>query len=121
VLEQARALEKKVKALEERAYNTESQGPAAKDFVRFTQKLYDRYQGLLRGIMMDYDRAPTALLVEEHDNLYKQLQSFLQDFNSLINTDVSGFNKLAAENGAGALFTGAPIQMAGPPAKNKGE
>jgi DNA-binding protein YbaB len=120
VLEQARALEKKVKALEERAYNTELQ-PEAKDFIRFTAKLHDRYQDLLRGIMMDYDRAPTPLLVEEHGSLYKELQAFLQDFNGLLNTDVSGFNKLAAENGAGALFTGAPIQLASEPAKNKGE
>ncbi len=121
VLEQARALEKKVKALEERAYNTESQGPEAKDYVRFTEKLYDHYEDLLRGIMMDYDRAPSALLVEEHADLYKELQAFLQDFNGLLSTDVSGFNKLAAENGAGSLFTGAPIQMASEPAKSKGE
>ncbi len=117
----ASALEKKVKALEERAYNTESQGPDAKDYIRFTQKLHDHYEDLLRGIMMDYDRAPSPLLVEEHASLYKELQAFLQDFNGLLSTDVSGFNKLAAENGAGSLFTGAPIQMASEPGKNKGE
>jgi photosystem II stability/assembly factor-like uncharacterized protein len=121
VLEQAKEVEKKVKALQERAYNVESQGPDAKDYIRFTQKLHDRYQDLLRGIMMDYDRAPSALLQEEHASLYKELQAFLGDFNGLLNTDVSGFNKLAAENGAGALFTGAPIQLAGEPGKNKGE
>jgi DNA-binding protein YbaB len=121
VLEQARALEKKVKALQERAYNVESQGPDAKDYIRFTQKLHDQYQNLLRGIMMDYDRAPSPLLVEEHATLYKQLEAFLQDFNGLLNTDVTGFNKLAAENGAGSLFTGAPIQLAGEPAKSRGE
>jgi len=121
VLEQAKELEKKVKALQERVYNTESQGPDAKDFVRFVQKLYDRYQDLLRGIMMDYDRAPSPLLVEEHASLYKELQAFLEDFNGLLNTDVTTFNKLAAENGAGSLFTGAPIQLASEPAKSKGE
>ena len=121
VLEQARALEKKVKSMEERAYNTESQGPDAKDYIRFTEKLYDHYQNLLRGITMDYDRPPSALLVEEHAALYKELQTFLQDFNGLLNTDVTSFNKLAAENGAGSLFTGAPIQMASEPNKTKGE
>jgi len=121
VLEQSKEIEKKVKAMQERAFNVESQGPEAKDYIRFTQKLFDRYQELLRGIMMDYDRAPTALIDEEHAELYKELQTFLGDFNGLLSTDVSGFNKLAAENGAGGLFTGAPIQLAGDPGKNKGE
>jgi len=121
VLDQAGALEKKVTSLEELAYNTESQGPEAKDYIRFTEKLYDRYQDLLRGIMMDYDRAPSPLFAEEQAKLYKQLQAFLADFNGLLNTDVTSFNKLAAENGAGALFTGAPIQLASEPPKTKGE
>ena len=121
VLEQARTLEKKVKALQERAYNTESQGPEAKDYIRFMQRLHDRYEDLLRGIMMDYDRAPTPLLVEEHTELFKELQAFLQDFNALLNKDVTGFNKLSAESGAGTLFTGAPIELASEPAKNKGQ
>jgi cell division septum initiation protein DivIVA len=120
VLEQARALEKKVKNLEERVYNTELQ-PEAKDYIRFTSKLHDEYEGLLRAIMADYDRAPSPLLLEEHANLQKEWQAFLQDYNALLTSDVTGFNKLAAENGAGALFTGAPVQVASESGKNKGD
>ncbi len=110
VAPQAAALEKKLKEFEDQAYNTEVQ-PESMDFIRFLAKPHDRLEELLRAITSGYDQAPTPLLVEEMNVLRGQTQQYLQRYNALINSDVAAFNKLAAEHGAGTLFTGPAIQL----------
>jgi photosystem II stability/assembly factor-like uncharacterized protein len=110
VLEQAKALEKKLKSFEETAYNIEVQ-PESSDDLRFFEKLSDRVGGLLHRITSGYDQAPTPLLVEEMNEVRQQTQAYLQQYNNLIATDVANFNKLALEKGVSTLFTGTPIQM----------
>jgi hypothetical protein len=114
LLSQSRELEKKVKETEEKVFNTEVQ-PEASDQLRFHSRLHDRLQGLLRAITSGYDQAPTPLLVEEMNSLREQTQAYLQQFNAMVSTDVTAFNKSALEHGASTLFTGTPLQLSKEP------
>jgi photosystem II stability/assembly factor-like uncharacterized protein len=110
LLSQSRDLEKKLRDVEEKIFNPEIQ-PEASDQLRFHSRLHDRLQGLLRAITSGYDQAPTPLLLDEMKELREQTQAYLQQFNSVLTTDVATFNKAALERGASTLFTGTPVTL----------
>jgi succinylglutamate desuccinylase len=110
LLSQSRDLDKKLRAVEEKVFNPDIQ-PEASDQLRFHSRLHDRLQGLLRSVSAGYDQAPTPLLMEEMNSLREQTQAYLQQFNSVVSTDVTAFNKNALEHGASTLFTGTPLQL----------
>jgi photosystem II stability/assembly factor-like uncharacterized protein len=110
LLSQSRELEKKLRDVEEKIYNPEIQ-PEASDQLRFHSRLHDRLQGLLRSISSGYDQAPSPLLVEEMKELHEQTQAYLQQFNTVLTTEVAAFNKAALERGASTLFTGTPVTL----------
>jgi len=110
VLDQAKALDKKLTALEAPIYNHEIQ-QGTQDSIHYLQRFHDRLQGTLRGVMGAYGEAPNELLVEEATTLKQELEKHLQAFNTLLNTDVANFNKVAAEHGSSTLFAGGPIQI----------
>lgn len=110
LVQQATALEKKLKDFEQQAYNTEVQ-PESMDSIRYLQKLHDRVQSLLEQIMSGYDQAPSPLLREEMSELRQKTQAYIQSFNELLRTDIAAFNKQALDQGASTLFTGRPIEL----------
>jgi photosystem II stability/assembly factor-like uncharacterized protein len=110
VLEQAKALDKKLAAIQSPLYNTDVQ-PFGQDDVHYLQRFHEQLQDVLRGIMGAYGEAPNELLVEEAAGLRKQLEQHLQEVNAFLYTDVSGFNKVASEHGSSTLFAGSPIQI----------
>jgi hypothetical protein len=110
VLDQAKALDKKLAAMETPIYNHDIQ-PGSQDSIHYLQRFHDRLQGILRSVMSAYGEAPNELLVEEAATLKQELEKHLQAFNTLLNTDVVNFNKVAAEHGSSTLFAGGPIQI----------
>ena len=110
VLDQAKALDKKLMAMQNPLYNTELQ-PFGQDDIHYLQRFHDQLQGIMRGVMGSYGEAPSELQVEEAASLRKELEQHLQDINAFLNTDVAGFNKVAAEHGSSTLFAGSPIQI----------
>ena len=110
VLEQARALDKKLTAMQNPLYNTEVQ-PYGQDDIHYLQRFHDQLQGLMRGVMGSYGEAPSEVLVEGAAELRKELDAHLQEFNTFINTEVAAFNKTANEHGSSTLFAGGPIQI----------
>jgi len=110
LVSQSRDLEKKLRDVEEKVFNPDIQ-PEASDQLRFHSRLHDRLQSLLRAISSGYDQAPTPLLVEEMNSLRNETQAYLQQFNSVLTTEVASFNKAALEHGASTLFTGTPVQL----------
>jgi hypothetical protein len=110
VLEQAKALDKKLTELESPIYNHDIQ-PGTQDSIHYLQRFHDRLQGAFRGVISTYGQAPNELLVEETASLKQELEKHLQAFNAVLNTDVPNFNKLAAEHGSSTLFAGGPIQI----------
>jgi hypothetical protein len=112
VLEQARALDKKLRKLEEDVYNTEVQ-PAGEDDIHYLARFHDRLEGISRGVFMNYDQPPSELILEEMASLRKELDAHLQAFNDFLRTDVTAFNKMALEKGANTLFAGGTIEIKG--------
>lgn len=110
VLEQAKALDKKLMALQNPLYNTDVQ-PYGQDDIHYLQRFHDQLQGIMRGVMGAYGEAPTQLQIEEAASLRAELEQHLKDVNTLLNTDVAAFNKVAAEHGSSTLFAGGPIQI----------
>jgi photosystem II stability/assembly factor-like uncharacterized protein len=110
VLAQGRALQAKLKALEEKVLDVEGlQDPEAR--LHNLAKAHDRLESANRMVAFPYDKAPTPLVMEDVTAAKQELDGFLAEFNELLRTDVAAFNKLALEKGAGTLFVGNPITL----------
>jgi len=110
VLDEAKALDKKITEMQSSLYNTELQ-PGGQDDIHYLQKFHDRLQGAMRGVMGGFGEAPRDIAVEEAAEVRKLLEGYLQSFNTLLSTDVMAFNKKAAEHGSATLFAGGPVQI----------
>jgi hypothetical protein len=110
VLEQARALSRKLEQVEMPLYNNEVQ-PGASDRLHFLERFHDRLQAIMRGVISDYGQAPSDPQREEMAEVRRELEGHLEAVNQLLSTDVAAFNRLASERGASTLFAGPPIQL----------
>lgn len=110
VLDEARALDKKIAELERPLYNNEIQ-PGSQDDIHYLQTFSNRLQGAMRGAMGGYGEAPRDIVVEEATVVHTELESHLKEFNAFLNTDVAAFNKKAVEHGSSTLFAGDPVQI----------
>jgi photosystem II stability/assembly factor-like uncharacterized protein len=110
IMEEARALDKKITALQEPLYNGDIQ-PGSQDDIHYLQRFQNRLQGAMRGVMGGFGEAPKEIQIEEAVAVRKQLEDTLQRINAFLNTDVVAFNKKAAERGSVTLFAGEPIQI----------
>ena len=110
VLDEARALDKKLTALQAPLYNTDIQ-PGSQDNIHYLQRFHDRLQGVMQGVMRAYGEAPNELQIAAASDVRKELEAQLKQFNSFINTEVAAFNKKASEHGSSTLFAGDPVQI----------
>jgi photosystem II stability/assembly factor-like uncharacterized protein len=110
VLEQARALRKKLDALEAPLYNHEIQQGASDD-LHFLSRFQSRLQGIMRNVVSDYGQAPNDVQLEEIAAVRKELDGHLKAINEVLTTDVVAFNKMAIEAGSSTLFAGVPIEI----------
>lgn len=110
VLDDAKALDKKIMAIQEPLYNTEIQ-PGASDDIHYLARFNNLLQGVMRAVLGPFGEAPSPLVVQEATELRQELETHLQQFNTFLNTDVAAFNKTAAEHGSSTLFAGAPVQI----------
>jgi hypothetical protein len=110
VLDEAKALDKKITSIQEPLYNNEIQ-PGSQDDIHYLQRFQNRLQGLMRNVMGGFGEAPSTLLVTEAAEVRKELESQLAQVNTFLNTEVAAFNKKAAEHGSSTLFAGGPIQI----------
>jgi hypothetical protein len=110
VLDEAKALDKKITAIQEPLYNNDIQ-PGSQDDIHYLQRFQNRLQGVMRGVMGGPGEAPSPLLVEEAAKVRKELETQLAQVNTFLTTEVTAFNKKAAEHGSSTLFAGGPIQI----------
>ena len=110
VLEEARALDKKITQIQEPLYNSEIQ-PGGQDDIHYLQRFQNRLQGIMRGVMGAFGEAPSEIQLEEAAAVRKELESQLTQFNTFLNSEVTAFNKKAAEHGSSTLFAGGPVEI----------
>ncbi len=120
VLAQARALQRKLNAVEETVFNVAGvHDPVAR--LHNLARAHDRLQSAYRAVSQPYNQAPTPLAMADVTEVRKELDVYLAKFNDLLRTDVAAFNKLALEKGANTLFAGNPIEVKGPAATSTGQ
>jgi photosystem II stability/assembly factor-like uncharacterized protein len=110
VLEEARALDKKLTSLQSPLYNSDVQ-PGSQDDIHYLQRFHERLQSVMRSVMGGYGEAPKDIQIEAAAEMRKELESRLQEFNGFLNTEVAAFNKKASEHGSSTLFAGDPVQI----------
>jgi hypothetical protein len=110
VLEEARALDRKISALQAPLYNSEIQ-PGSQDDIHYLQRFQNRLQAAMRGVMGAFGEAPRDIQLEEAAEVRKELDAQLQQFNAFLNTEVAAFNKKATEHGSSTLFAGDAVQV----------
>jgi hypothetical protein len=109
VIQQARAVDRKVRSWEQSVYNTEA-GQDSNARLHYLSTFNQRLEELMRAVAMNYDVAPNESLQEEMASMRKDLTEHLAQFNALLN-EVNSFNKTASEKGAATLFAGAPVEL----------
>ena len=109
VIQQARAVDRKVRSWEQSVYNTEA-GQDSNARLHYLSTFNQRLEGLMRDVAMNYDVAPNEMLQEEMAGMRKDLTEHLAQFNALL-SEVNSFNKTASEKGAATLFAGAPVEL----------
>lgn len=110
VLDEARALDKKLTSLQNPLYNNDAQ-PGGQDNIHYLQRFHDRLQTVMRGAMGGFGEAPRDIEVEAANESRTELEGYLKQFNTFLNTEVAAFNKKASEHGSSTLFAGDPIQI----------
>ncbi|HEX2667892.1 MAG TPA: hypothetical protein VHP13_05915 [Gammaproteobacteria bacterium] len=114
VVDQAKALSKKLKELKESVYNTEVQKDAVEDDIHYLAKLDTQLQYLFYGV--SGDPQPMLQSVTDLDaELTPKLDQALAKFNALLQQDVVDYNKTAYAAGAPTLLVGDPVTVKAAP------
>ncbi|MDE2235214.1 MAG: hypothetical protein KGL13_06505 [Gammaproteobacteria bacterium] len=110
LLEQAQALDKKLTALKDGVYNPLIQRSVPEDSLHWPGRL-NRELHSLNGFGRNILQPPTPQELANAASIRAELNSKLDQFNTLLTTDVANYNKRAFAAGAPTLMTGAPISV----------
>jgi photosystem II stability/assembly factor-like uncharacterized protein len=116
ILNNGRALESKLKALEATVYNPEIQHNVEEDDIHAFVDFHGQLQEVATDLASAYDQPPNALMRARIEDLAQQLRQHLAAFNALVKSDVAAYNKAAAAAGTPTLFTGPPVAIESAPA-----
>ena len=103
-------LGRKLRALKDSVYNSELQ-PAGEDDIHYLAAFNRKLSGLSGGGAFAYGEPPATLALDQKEELTKELEHHLEDFNNLIKTEVAAYNKDAFAAGAPTLYAGDPIEV----------
>ncbi len=103
-------LARKLRTLKDSVYNSDLQS-GAEDDIHYLAAFNARLGGLSGGGAFAYGEPPSKLALEEKEELTKQLDEHLAEFNKLIQSDVADFNKEAFAAGAPTIYGGEPITV----------
>ncbi len=110
VLNQAKSLEAKLKALKAEVYNPNLQHNVGEDSIHALADFHSELERLAGMLASAYDMPPNALVQAKMAELRKELDEHLTAFNELLKTDVSAYNKSASASSAPTLFS-APVAV----------
>jgi photosystem II stability/assembly factor-like uncharacterized protein len=108
---EGRGLRQRLNTMEESVYDTRIQPGVGEDDIHYLNDLRSQIQDLMREGWIGYGQPPSAQGEQRMSELRKQLDGRLAAFNQLLETQVSGYNRLAAETNAPRLLAGAPITV----------
>ncbi|MBV8550729.1 MAG: hypothetical protein JOY54_05465 [Acidobacteriaceae bacterium] len=109
LLQQANALDDRLKAAKAAVLNPNVQHEVTEDDIHALTDLHSHIEGLAGEMADAFDQRPTPMFREEMEKYGKQLDEQLAAFNRLLKTDVAAYNKAAYGAGAPTVFAGTPI------------
>ncbi len=107
-------LARKLRTLKDSVYNSELQS-GAEDDIHYLAAFNARLSDLSGSGSAGYGEPPSKLALEQKEEMTKELEDHLADFNKFIQTDVPAYNKDAFALGAPTLYGGEPITVKKPP------
>jgi photosystem II stability/assembly factor-like uncharacterized protein len=109
-LKGAKDLNKKVKDLKDKVFHRDLQRDTPSDTLHFHSDFQGKASrlGFLTGA---YGEVPRDIAREEAAAIRKDAEGYLAQFNAILATDVSAYNKVAAEQGVPTLFVGDPVSI----------
>jgi hypothetical protein len=96
--------------LKDSVYNSELQ-QGSEDDIHYLAAFNSKLSELSGFGGFAYGEPPNQLALEQKEELMKELDQHLADFNKLIQTDVVDYNKAAFAVGAPTLYAGDPIAV----------
>jgi len=114
LMNQGEGLDKKLTSLEDQVFNTKIQRNAPEDSVHYIGRLRSQLSGAARSVGRSYGMAPNAIVQARLDQLRKELDQSLAEYNALLNGPVAAYNKAAYAGGAPTLYGGDPISVQPP-------
>ncbi|MGH9432669.1 MAG: VPS10 domain-containing protein [Terriglobia bacterium] len=115
LLNQGKGLDQKLSGLEDQVFNTQVQRRAPEDSIHYLERLHSQLAGSARRVGRTYGQAPNELMQAKLDELRKELDQRLSDYNSLLKGPIAAYNKAAYAEGAPTLYGGGPISVQPPP------
>jgi photosystem II stability/assembly factor-like uncharacterized protein len=115
LLDQGGALRKKLSDLENQMFNPQVQRSAPEDSIHYLERLHSQLSSAARRVGRTYGQAPTELMQARLDQLGKELNERLVEFNALLKGPVAAYNKAAYGQGAPTLYQGDPVSILPPP------
>lgn len=110
LLDQAKQLDSKLKAMKATVYNPDIQHNVPEDSIHAFTDLHGEVEQFAGMLASAYDMPPNALIRAKMSELANELQQHITAFNDLVKTDVAAYNKAASASGAPTLFA-APVSV----------
>ncbi|HET7841616.1 MAG TPA: hypothetical protein VFM21_08420, partial [Terriglobia bacterium] len=109
LLKDGKDLGAKVKELKDSVFNPNIQHDVDEDSIHELADFHDKLDSLVSRTAFLYGEPPNELMRERAQTLRKELDAFLEKFNSLLKADVAAYNKAAYGAGAATLMQGDPV------------
>ena len=113
ILAKGRALDGKLSAFMESVYNTKVQPGVEEDDIHYLATLHDRVSGMMMIGAMAYDTRPRPVEMKEIEAVHAEVAKALDQFATILKTDVAAYNQAAAAQGMPVLFTATERSGAG--------
>ena len=111
VLSAAGKLDKKFRALFDSMYNSEVQRGVIQDDIHYLTAFADKFRGLGYAVQGGYNQAPRQPVLDELPGMKRQLQAYLDQYNALVEKDLSQFNQLASQHDAPIVVGGKKVTI----------
>lgn len=114
IVARGRELSKKLSSIRDAFIDPDLQSDVSEDSIHALARLQGQVARVGFQVGAGYGQMPNPLVLEKSKELYTQLDEQLRKFNDLLKTDVTEYNRIAAEAGAPSVFAGTPVAVKTP-------
>ncbi|MGB9592361.1 MAG: hypothetical protein ACPL1K_07575, partial [Candidatus Kryptoniota bacterium] len=105
-------LSKSLTALKDTVYNTRVQPGVGEDDIHYLTHFNQKLQGMMYAFVSPFAGIPTPVEIETKDQLIGMLRTYLQQFNTILSSELSTYNSAAKQEEAPTIIGGPKITLA---------